>query len=95
MSHNVAGVSPSSLIRSDARRPEEPGVRKAAAPEPAAPYADAGRYRLTIEKGAGGFVYKVLDRQTGEVIRQFPREEILKLRRSADYGPGDVIAIGA
>jgi flagellar protein FlaG len=47
-------------------------------PDPKAP--DPSRFRLVIEEGpqAGAFVYKTLDRLTGEVIRQFPREEVLK-----------------
>lgn len=51
------------------------------------------RYRLVIEQGprAGSFVYKTLDRETGEVVRQLPSEEVLKLRQSNDYGAGAVI----
>jgi flagellar protein FlaG len=51
------------------------------------------RYRLVIEEGptAGSFVYKTLDRETGEVVRQLPREDVLKLRDSGKYGSGAVI----
>lgn len=51
------------------------------------------RYRLVIEQGprAGSFIYKTLDRETGEVVRQLPSEEVLKLRQRADYGAGTVI----
>lgn len=51
------------------------------------------RYRLVIEQGprAGSFVYKTMDRETGEVVRQLPSEEILKLKQSDDYGAGAVI----
>jgi flagellar protein FlaG len=51
------------------------------------------RYRLVIELGprAGSFVYKTLDRETGEIVRQLPSEEVLKLRQSDDYGVGAVI----
>lgn len=52
---------------------------------------DAGRYRLTIEEGPGGFVYKTRDRVTGEVIRQLPREDVVKMRHSPAYGPGELI----
>ena len=60
------------------------------------PSADAdrlARYRLVIEQGprAGSFVYKTLDRETGEIVRQMPSEEVLKMRQSADYGSGAVI----
>lgn len=51
------------------------------------------RYRLVIEQGprAGAFVYKTLDRETGEVIRQLPSEDVLKLKESDSYGAGAVI----
>ena len=51
------------------------------------------RYRLVIEQGprAGSFVYKTLDRETGEIVRQLPSEEVLKLRQNDDYGSGAVI----
>ncbi|HRJ63393.1 flagellar protein FlaG [Brevundimonas sp. UBA2416] len=51
------------------------------------------RYRLVIEQGprAGSFVYKTLDRETGEIVRQLPSEEVLKLRERDDYGVGAVI----
>ncbi|MDZ4062942.1 MAG: flagellar protein FlaG [Brevundimonas sp.] len=51
------------------------------------------RYRLVIEQGpsAGSFVYKTLDRETGEIVRQLPSEEVLKLRQRDDYGVGAVI----
>lgn len=58
--------------------------------------ADAERlaqYRLVIEEGprAGSFVYKTLDRETGEVVRQLPREEVASLGRQDDYDLGAVI----
>lgn len=51
------------------------------------------RYRLVIEQGprAGSFVYKTLDRETGEVVRQLPSEDVLKMRQRDDYGVGAVI----
>lgn len=52
---------------------------------------DVGRYRLTIEEGPNGFVYKTRDRVTGEVIRQLPREEVVKMSASPAYGAGGVI----
>lgn len=53
----------------------------------------AARYRLVIEEGpdGGSFVYKTLDRVTGEVIRQLPREDVVQLSRSSDYAKGAVI----
>ena len=51
------------------------------------------RYRLIIEEGPqkGSFVYKTLDRVTGEVVRQLPREEVVRLMDDDNYGSGSVI----
>ena len=49
--------------------------------------------RLIIEEDAasGSYVYKTIDRRTGEVVQQLPREEVLRLREQADYHAGEVI----
>lgn len=49
--------------------------------------------RLVIEEDevSGTFVYKTLDRRTGEVVRQLPREEVVRLKDTPEYEPGDVI----
>ena len=49
--------------------------------------------RLVIEedKATGAFVYKTLDRRTGEVVQQLPRESVLKAMTSQDYHPGLVV----
>ena len=51
------------------------------------------RYRLVIEQGAriGVYIYKMLDRETGEVIRQLPREEVVRLGNQNGYAAGAVI----
>lgn len=53
----------------------------------------ASRYRLVIEEGSrsGSFVYKTLDRVTGEVIRQLPREKVVEMSRDEAYGAGAVV----
>lgn len=61
---------------------------------PAAQDAErAARYRLVIEEGpqSGVFVYKILDRVTGEVVKQMPREEVLRMMGEARYRAGSVI----
>jgi flagellar protein FlaG len=54
---------------------------------------EAARYRLVIEEGpsAGSFIYKTLDRVTGEVVRQLPREQVVDLMRAGSYSAGTVI----
>ncbi len=61
---------------------------------PASQQADqAARYRLVIEEGpvAGSYVYKTLDRVTGEVVRQLPRDQVVDLMRVGNYASGSVI----
>lgn len=54
---------------------------------------EAARYRLVIEEGpsAGSFIYKTMDRVTGEVVRQLPREQVVDLMRDQSYHSGLVI----
>lgn len=53
----------------------------------------AARYRLVIEEGPspGAFIYKTMDRVTGEVVRQLPREQVVDLMRDGTYNAGSVI----
>lgn len=58
---------------------------------------EAARYRLIIEEGPtqGTFVYKTLDSSTGEVVRQFPREQVLRMAEGGDYSAGGLIDTSA
>ena len=49
-------------------------------------------FRLVIEEdpATGSFVYKTLDRRTGEVVNQYPREQVLRLKDAQNYAPGKV-----
>ena len=62
------------------------------APPPESAHQNAD-LRLVIEEDqvSGTFVYKTLDRRTGEVVKQLPREEVVRLKETPDYEPGDVI----
>lgn len=70
-------------------QPVQP-VAESAVPTPKGQTADL---RLVIEEDAatGAFIYKTLDRRTGEVVQQLPRESVLKAMSSEDYNPGLVI----
>ena len=52
---------------------------------------DQADLRLVIEEQAGVYIYKTVDRRTGETIAQYPREDILKLHDDQNYLAGDVI----
>ena len=58
-----------------------------------APSQDPADLRLVIEedKATKSYVYKTVDRATGEVIQQLPREQVLQLREELDYEAGDLV----
>lgn len=65
-----------------------------AAPTKIIPQAsDQADVRLVIEEDghSGSYIYKTLDRRTGEVLGQYPREQILRLREDENYSAGTVI----
>jgi len=90
MKNQIGAVQPIDPRVSAPVRPAiEPSVATAEM-EQAATLANA---RLVIEQDGenGAYIYKTLDRITGEVLRQFPREDVLKMLTQARYSAGDVI----
>ena len=75
----------------------KPGLQSGADHEASSRAAEAAerlaRYRLVIEQGPrpGSYVYKTLDRETGEVVRQFPSEDLVEMKQRTDYDVGAVI----
>jgi len=59
----------------------------------AAHSSDLVDMRLVIEEdeASNSYVYKTVNRLTGEVIQQLPREQVLQLREQLDYEAGDVV----
>jgi flagellar protein FlaG len=49
--------------------------------------------RLVISEGAttGVYVYTILDRATGQVMVQIPREEVVRIAARPDYTAGQVL----
>ncbi len=79
------------LVSAPAEAPAvQPVEHEQAPPVEAGP--QPGDLRLVIEQDgdSGEYVYKTVDRRTGETLQQFPREQILKLREEATYASGDV-----
>jgi hypothetical protein len=74
------------------QRDPEPPPAEAGPPAPPAA-AETTDVRLIIEEdeSAGCLVYTTLDRRTGAVIRQLPRDRLLKLGEAADYAAGALI----
>ena len=61
-------------------------------PPPAAAH-DQADLRLIIEEDekTGAFVYKTMDSRTGQIIQQFPREEMLRLQQDQEYVAGVLV----
>ena len=74
-------------------RKSSSGQPNGAPAERPVPTKDAADLRLIIEEdpASGTYIYKTIDRRTGEVVQQFPRQEILKLREETGYVAGVVI----
>jgi flagellar protein FlaG len=53
--------------------------------------------RLIIEEdpASGSYVYKTLDNRTGEVVQQFPIEQVLRLKQEDHYSAGTIITARA
>ena len=64
-------------------------ARKAEAP--AKPEIQAVRLVIEEDRSSGSFVYKTVDRVSGEVLAQYPREELLRMQHREEYAAGDVI----
>ncbi len=49
--------------------------------------------RLTIDKDpdTGGWVYKAIDRSTGEVVSELPHKTLMQMRKEGRYEAGTVI----
>jgi len=78
--------------------PEPPKVQaQPASPakgeSPAANTPDTFETRLVIEQdqASGIFIYKTINPLTGEVVRQLPREEVLRMKDAGQYEAGSVV----
>lgn len=89
MDTKVAAVA---AARDPVLTPVAPPAPRAPAPAPQGP--EPGAMRLVIERDSqtGDFVYKTVNRLTGEVVQQLPRAEVLRMRGLADYAAGTVFS---
>jgi flagellar protein FlaG len=86
-----AGIVPVEAVKPVADKPQTP--IELPTPKALADIEAAAHYRLLIEEGPrkGSFVYKTLNSLTGEIVRQFPREQLVKLAENDGYNAGSVI----
>ncbi|WP_337189172.1 flagellar protein FlaG [Phenylobacterium sp.] len=78
----------------DLQRAQAPAVvKEAASKDLGARDPDQVSMRLVIEmdKASGAYVYKTINRLTGEVLSQLPRAEVLKLKDERQYAAGTLI----
>ena len=93
MKNAVGATTPvADALYGNARRPVAGDVGTPAAAQ-TVQATDLTSVRLVIEEDGdtGSFVYKTLDRVTGEVIKQIPREEVLEMLSLGRYEAGDVV----
>lgn len=87
---NVAATPDPTFGQGPAIQRPDSGASAIAAPPPSKDPVDL---RLIIEEdtASGSYVYKQVDRLTGEVLMQFPRDDVLKMHQQVTYQAGDVI----
>ena len=95
METKIAAVAPAPDPGLNRVTVSEPPAK--ASPPPVASGPDPVDLRLIIEEdqASGSYVYKTINRVTGEVLQQFPRDDVLKLHAEARYAAGTVINTGA
>lgn len=53
--------------------------------------AENGRLFIEQDEATGNYVYRIIDRETGEVIRQYPREEVLEMQKAINAARGLIL----
>jgi flagellar protein FlaG len=95
MERNVAAVAATAdLIAGD----KTPTPRPEPAPRtPRSEVEETADLRLVIDidEVSGSYIYKTINRVTGEVVAQLPREELLRMRDQSSYQAGQFIKASA
>jgi flagellar protein FlaG len=95
MERNVAAVAATAdLIAGDKTLTPQPE------PAPKAPRAETEeavdlRLVIDLDEASGSYVYKTINRVTGEVVAQLPREDLLRMRDQSSYQAGQFIKASA
>jgi len=72
----------------------QPAPAAPAPADPPSPRNDPADLRLVIEADpdvGGGYLYKTIDRRTGDVIQELPRTEVARLPDGPGYAAGGVV----
>jgi flagellar protein FlaG len=95
METKATAVAPVPDPKATKGQPTAPAVRKGEeAPAVSAQDPVALRLVIDMDQASGGYVYKTVNRLTGEVVSQLPRAEVLRLRQDGSE-PGSVISTEA
>lgn len=87
MENNLAPIGPTQAA----------GLAPASAPPAPASHGalqnEGPDLRLVIEedRDSGLFIYKTIDRRTGDVVLQLPREEVVRMHEAGNYQAGRLI----
>ena len=84
----VAAIKP---VADHATGVAQPAPAAKAAGQAKGPEIQAVRLVIEEDSQSGSFVYKTLDRVTGEAVKQLPREQVVELMQAAAYSAGSVI----
>jgi flagellar protein FlaG len=92
---------PADLVGAQANPPPAPAAKASAKLSPAGASTASSSsetsgdsaQRLVIKEGAqpGVFIYTILDRESGQVLVQIPREDVARIATRPDYSAGRVI----
>lgn len=52
---------------------------------------DGARLHISRDETTGDYIYRTVDRDTGEMIKQWPREDMLRLRRYLHWVAGRLL----
>jgi flagellar protein FlaG len=88
MENKLAPISPT-VNTGVAQAPAWPSTQS----NQAQAHGDVADLRLVIEhdEASGSFIYKTIDRRTGDVVSQLPREEVVRMREAITYEVGSLI----
>jgi flagellar protein FlaG len=95
MERNVAAVAATADMIAGGKTPTPRPEPTPKAPRSEAEEAVDLRLVIDIDEASGSYVYKTINRMTGEVVAQLPREDLLRMRDQSSYQAGQVIKASA
>ena len=91
MDSKVAAIASASAPARNQGRASVESAPSGEAPEAIGPEPVEMRLVIEEDQATGSYVYKTINRTTGEVLQQLPRAEVLKLKEELKYAAGTII----